>query len=140
MKEDKRGGLWLATSVGLYHYANGIAKKVGNSKEVIRIVWYDNDHLIVSNAKSVSLVDINTHGANTGTITDVNGKFKLDVKPQSTLDISYIGYKTQSVVSTGQKEMKIQLQPSSTQIDEVVVIGYGTAKKVTLPDQSQVPI
>jgi len=61
MKEDKRGGLWLATSVGLYHYANGIAKKVGNSKEVIRIVWYDNDHLIVSNAKSVSLVDINTH-------------------------------------------------------------------------------
>jgi signal transduction histidine kinase/CheY-like chemotaxis protein/ligand-binding sensor domain-containing protein/AraC-like DNA-binding protein len=61
MKEDKRGGLWLATSVGLYHYANGIAQRVGNSKkEVIRIVWYDSDHLIVSNAKSVSLVDINT--------------------------------------------------------------------------------
>ncbi len=76
--------------------------------------------------------NIKVHGANTGTITDVNGKFKLDVKPQSTLDISYIGYKTQSVVSTGQKEMKIQLQPSSTQIDEVVVIGYGTAKKSDL--------
>jgi TonB-dependent starch-binding outer membrane protein SusC len=76
--------------------------------------------------------NIKVHGANTGTITDVNGKFKLDVRPQAILDISYIGYKTQSIVSGNQKEIKVQLQPSATQMDEVVVIGYGTAKKSDL--------
>ncbi len=76
--------------------------------------------------------NVKVQGANTGTITDVNGKFKMDVKPQATLEISYIGYKTQSVASTSQKEMKVQLQPSATQMDEVVVIGYGTAKKSDL--------
>jgi TonB-linked SusC/RagA family outer membrane protein len=76
--------------------------------------------------------NVKVHGANTGTITDVNGKFKMDVKPQATLEISYIGYKTQNVVVGSLKEIKVQLQPSATQMDEVVVIGYGTAKKSDL--------
>jgi len=75
--------------------------------------------------------NVKVHGANTGTITDVNGKFRLEVRPQSTLDISFIGYKSQSIVATP-KEIKVQLQPSATQMDEVVVIGYGTAKKSDL--------
>ncbi|MDP4272160.1 MAG: two-component regulator propeller domain-containing protein, partial [Bacteroidota bacterium] len=61
LKQDKQGCLWLATSLGLYQYNNGIAKRIGNPKEVFRILWYDNIHLIISNAKSVSLLDINTH-------------------------------------------------------------------------------
>jgi TonB-dependent starch-binding outer membrane protein SusC len=77
--------------------------------------------------------NVKVHGSNTGTITDVNGKFRLDVvRPQATLDISYIGYKPQSIVAGNQKDIKVQLQPSTTQMDEVVVIGYGTAKKSDL--------
>ncbi len=60
MKEDKKGYLWLATSLGLYKYANGMAKRVGNAKDVLRILWYDSTHLIIADAKSVSLLDVNT--------------------------------------------------------------------------------
>jgi len=64
-----------------------------------------------------------------GTATDINGVFELNVKSGDILTISFVGYETVEQVITDQIELDIQLNPSSLNVDEVVVIGYGTVKK-----------
>lgn len=71
-------------------------------------------------------------GTTNGTITDVNGSFSLEVPDKSILLISYIGY-TQKEISVGNKSsIIIELSENTKELDEVVVIGYGTAKKKDL--------
>nr|WP_044655496.1 TonB-dependent receptor [Bacteroides acidifaciens] len=67
-----------------------------------------------------------------GTITDLNGNFSLTVKPGATLVISYVGYKTQEVRVIAGKAINITLKEDSEMLDEVVVVGFGTQKKVNL--------
>lgn len=67
-----------------------------------------------------------------GTITDLDGKFNLDVPQGATLEISYIGYNTQQVTINNENNYTITLQEDSEALDEVVVVGYGTQKKVNL--------
>ena len=68
-----------------------------------------------------------------GTITDIDGIFKLSVSSsKAQLDISYIGYQSQTVAVQVVKNLKIILQEDSKQLEEVVVVGYGTQSKKTL--------
>ena len=69
-------------------------------------------------------------GTTNGGITDINGKFTLNVKPGSTLQISFVGYQTQEVKAT--KTVKVVLKEHSELLSEVVVVGYGTQKKANL--------
>mgnify|MGYP002947366563 FL=1 len=62
-----------------------------------------------------------------GTITDLDGNFSLNVPKGSTLVVSFIGYKTQEVVAAS--SVVVTLQEDSELLDEVVVIGYGVARK-----------
>ena len=64
-----------------------------------------------------------------GTITDVDGNFSLSVPANSTLTISFVGYKTQTVPVNGKNSLKVTLQEDTEVLDEIVVIGYGTVKK-----------
>lgn len=69
---------------------------------------------------------------NTGTGTNADGRFKLRVKEQDMLIVSYIGYRRQSFYVTAklaEKPMHIELEPDNLTIDEVVVTGYGTYNK-----------
>lgn len=75
-------------------------------------------------------------GTTNGVITDLDGKFTLNVKPGSTLVISYIGYVTQEIKITNQKNLNITLEEDSKTLDEVVVVGYGTMKKSDLSGAS----
>lgn len=69
-------------------------------------------------------------GTANGTITDLNGKFKLSVKnSHSVLVISYVGYKTQEVIVGSNRNKEIILYEDARMMDEVVVIGYGTQRK-----------
>lgn len=70
-------------------------------------------------------------GANSGTATDVDGKFSIDVEQGKTLKISYVGYLSQDVKVKG-TDLKIVLKEDNALLDEVVVIGYGTMKKKDL--------
>lgn len=70
-------------------------------------------------------------GTTSGTITDINGHFSLDVSENSLLEVSYIGYITQSIRVGSQKELSITLKEDSKALEEVVVVGYGTKKKET---------
>lgn len=71
-------------------------------------------------------------GTTSGTGSDVNGQFALTVKSGSTLTISSIGYIAQTVVVTDNTDLQIILKEDRKQIEEVVVVGYGTQKKSNL--------
>lgn len=68
----------------------------------------------------------------TGTLTDLNGKFKLIVPQKGIITISYIGYNTQEVAITESSNYEITLRESATNLNEVVVVGYGTMRKKDL--------
>lgn len=68
-------------------------------------------------------------GTSRGTITDSNGQFTLDVNVGSVLVVSFVGMLTEEVTVEGSEPMQIMLFPSMEQLDEFVVIGYGTKKR-----------
>ena len=76
-------------------------------------------------------VSVLVKGTTLGNITDLNGRFSLDVPEGSILEISYIGYKTQSLKAQ-REPMNIVLKEDAQKLDEVVVVGFGTQKKVNL--------
>ena len=68
-------------------------------------------------------------GTTIGTVTDIDGNFSLDTPPNSVLEISYIGYKPQTVPVNGQSTINFTLDSDAEVLNEVVVIGYGTIQK-----------
>lgn len=71
-------------------------------------------------------------GTTNGTITGIDGDFSLNMSPNGTLVVSFVGYKTQEVQVKGQKLLQVVLSEDAEMLDEVVVIGYGTMKKSDL--------
>lgn len=76
--------------------------------------------------------NIMVKGTTSGTITDMDGKFSLDVDKDATLVISYIGFASQEIKVGNQTKLSISLKEDSEALDELVVVGYGTQKKVNL--------
>lgn len=74
-------------------------------------------------------VNVVVEGTQNGTSTDFDGKFNLNVKNGDNIVFSYIGYKTYTLIYTAQKDILISLDEDADQLDEVVVIGYGSVKK-----------
>ncbi len=70
-------------------------------------------------------------GTTNGIITDINGKFTLDIAPGAVIQFSYIGYNTQEVKVGNQSTLAIQLVEDTLALSEVVVVGYGIQRKVT---------
>lgn len=76
---------------------------------------------------------VSVKGTNTGVITDIDGKYTLsNVASDAILVISYIGMKTQEIQVNNRPEISVVMDDDSVVMDEVVVVGYGTQKKVNL--------
>ena len=75
-------------------------------------------------------VSIVIKGTTSGTVTDIDGKFSLSVKVGATVEFSFIGYNKQEVVIGAQRTLAVAMQMASTGLSEVLVIGYGTQKKI----------
>ncbi|MDB5139193.1 MAG: SusC/RagA family TonB-linked outer membrane protein [Mucilaginibacter sp.] len=75
-------------------------------------------------------VSIAVKGASTGTQTDVNGAYSINAPSTVTLVFTYIGYASQDVPVNGQGIINVKLQAQSNELQQVVVVGYGTQKKV----------
>ena len=73
--------------------------------------------------------NVTEKGTTNGMITDLDGNFSLTVQKNATLVISYIGYVTQEIAIKGNTNLNITLKEDSKALEEVVVIGYGTARK-----------
>lgn len=71
-------------------------------------------------------------GTTNGTITDMDGKFSLEVDKDATLIFSYIGFAGQEIKVGNQTNLSITLKEDAEALDEVVVVGFGTQKKVNL--------
>ena len=83
--------------------------------------------VVDSQDQSVIGATVMEKGTTNGTVTDVDGKFSLNVQANATLVISYLGFKSQEV-KAGQ-DLRIVLGEDSQSLEEVVVIGYGVQKK-----------
>ena len=75
--------------------------------------------------------NIRVSGTTRGTITDIDGVFKIEASAKDKLTITFIGY-LDAVVSAANTVLKVTLQEDSKTLEEVVVVGYGTQKKATL--------
>lgn len=71
-------------------------------------------------------------GTTNGTITDMDGNFSLEVGDNAVIRISYIGYLDQEINTSGQTVINITLQEDTQTLEEVVVVGYGTQRRVNL--------
>lgn len=89
---------------------------------------------VVTDATGEPIIGANVvvKGTTDGSITDIDGKFSLDVPEGTTLEISYIGYLTQTIPVRNKSSFQITLQEDTQKLDEVVVVGFGTQKKVNL--------
>lgn len=91
---------------------------------------------IITSTEGETLIGVNILiiGEATGTVTDLDGYYELEVKPGIRLKYSYVGYMTQEIdVDISRPIVDIQLVPDQyTNLDEVVVVGYGQAKRLTM--------
>ncbi|MCG8310643.1 MAG: TonB-dependent receptor [Cytophagales bacterium] len=77
-------------------------------------------------------VNVLEKGTTNGTVTDVDGNFKLTVNKGAILVISSVGFLTEEIAVSNNSIIDVELNPDVTQLDELVVIGYGTVKKSDL--------
>ncbi len=75
---------------------------------------------------------VSVAGTSTGAVTDLDGRFQVNAPKGKTLTITYVGYKSQEVKITEQKDLDITLVEDSKSLDDVVVVGYGVQKKSSL--------
>lgn len=79
---------------------------------------------------TIPAVSVVVKGTTVGTQTDANGKYAISVPANGTLVFTYIGYNTQEVPVNNQTTVNVTLASSSQQLEQVVVVGYGTQRKV----------
>ena len=77
-------------------------------------------------------VNVAVKGTTIGIITDIDGNYTLEVPSKSTIVFSYIGYQAQEVPVGNQSTINVTLKEDTQKLEEVVVVGYGTQKKVTV--------
>ena len=87
--------------------------------------------VVDENGEPLIGVSVKVQGTATGTVTDLNGRFSIDSPKGAVLSLSFIGYKTITVKADG-TPLNIVMKEDSEQLDEVVVVGYGTQKKVNV--------
>ena len=71
-------------------------------------------------------------GTTNGTVTDLDGRFTLEVPQNAVLQVSYIGYMEQEIPVNNRSDISVSLLDDTQNLDEIVVVGYGTQKKVNL--------
>ena len=89
---------------------------------------------LVTDAKGDPIIGASVviKGSTTGTVTNVDGQFTLEASAQTQLIITYIGYKPTALNVGAANNYKVTLEEDAKGLDEVVVVGYGTQKKVNL--------
>jgi TonB-linked SusC/RagA family outer membrane protein len=85
-----------------------------------------------TNSEPITGANVVESGTTNGTVTDIDGKFSLNVADNTILRVSYIGYETQDVRVGRQSNLSITLAEDNLALEEVVVVGYGVVKKSNL--------
>ncbi|MGY6647838.1 TonB-dependent receptor [Wenyingzhuangia sp. IMCC45574] len=108
----------------------GALEEVKNNKQQITIV---KGTITDTNGEPLPGASVIEKGTSSGTVSDFDGNFSLKLTTSNPiLTVSFIGYKTKEVTVNGQTTVNIQLDEDAASLDEVVLIGYGSAKKSDL--------
>jgi len=85
----------------------------------------------VSDASSITIPGVNilVEGTSRGTVTDLDGFYEIEVSSGEALQFSYLGYTSQLIPVTGQSSLDVTMMEDANQLEEVVVVGYGSRKK-----------
>jgi len=123
----------LSTSTGAL-YAKGIELKGGLETRSSTVLFMPIKQSVsgrVTDESGLPLpgATVLVKGTTLGTVTDLDGKFTLEVGEADILQISYVGYMSKAVAINGQSIFEVQLEPDATQLEELVVVGYGTQKR-----------
>lgn len=122
---------FLNEVLGNYNYRIENKKIVLTPKETQQLKKINGT---ITEASGVPIIGANVvvKGSTTGTVTDIDGNFSLEVSQGSSLEISYIGYLKKEIIINDKNSYLVQLTEDSKVLDEVVVVGYGTEKKVNV--------
>lgn len=78
-------------------------------------------------------VSVTVKGTSNGVTTNADGVYSIDVTdPNSTLQVSFVGFESQELPLNGRSSLDVALVAGNAQLDAVVVVGYGTQKKITV--------
>ena len=112
--------LLASLTIGMQAFAQNVSGKVADAK-----------------GEAIPGASVIVKGTTTGTMTDLDGAYQLNAGSNATLVFSCIGYTTQEVTVGSQKAINVTLAEDSALLDEVVVVGYGTARKKDLSGSIQ---
>ncbi|WP_316838297.1 TonB-dependent receptor [Pedobacter nutrimenti] len=82
--------------------------------------------------ETLPAVSIKVKGTKQGVSTDVNGSFTINVSPNAVLVFAYVGYNSQEIALNGQTYLNVLMKPQEGGLEEVVVVGFGTKKKIDI--------
>ena len=128
-------------------------------KKAVHLITYNSSHKLICLLGCLLLCSMNTYAQNyvsgtvkdnngepllgvsikvkdgnivSGTVTDFNGHYQVKADPSSTIEFSYIGFKTVQFTVGDRKMINVTLGVDDNLLDEVIVVGYGTQKKINL--------
>lgn len=121
---DKKTKLPVILIIMLYFAI--VLQIIGQNNQILKgkVIGINNEPLIGATIREI--------GTDRGTVTNIDGDFSLPITLGSQIQISYVGYKTQIITITSYDEMVIKLEEDRQLLDEVVVVGYGTQKRINL--------
>lgn len=99
--------------------------KASQQKETVKVKGTIKD----ANGEPLIGVNVKVKGGSTGTVTDLDGNFELDVNKGDVLEVSYVGYKAQAIKITNDKALSINLSEDSEVLNEVVVTALGIKRE-----------
>lgn len=123
------------TSVSFRQVNNGIDVKKDARIKVESVPIYEkkvSGRITDETGESIPGATVLVKGTTQGTVTDQDGRFSMEVPDDAVLVVSFIGYDTQQIEVGNQTDFQITLLEDASQLDEVVVVGYGTQKKANL--------
>ena len=129
----------ITKQTGLFFIREGKTISVSNGEVIDETKTQSNskNKLIkgtITDEKGEPVIGANVveRGSPNGTITDLDGNFSLSVASDATITITYIGYLEQSLSVKNNNSFSIRLKEDSKALDEIVIVGYGTQKKLNL--------
>ena len=111
--------------INIYRNKNNEPERSQQTRRITGRITDENGETIVG-------ANIIEEGTNKGTISDINGRFSMNLEDNPVIQVSFTGFAPLSINTKGKSELLIVLKENSKLLDEVVVVGYGTQKKVNL--------
>lgn len=117
----------LGSNISLSKISNVTTTAAQQDKKTV------NGNVIDSSGQPVVGASVLEQGTNNGTVTDIKGNFTLNLSNKNAkIVISFIGFKTQVLTAQSGKQMVVKLADDTELLDEIVVVGYGSQKKVNM--------